>query len=53
MPPAPALHTGALIGVAQFFAAQLGDPTLLDAMHGPQESNPIAARQVRSDRPGS
>jgi tetratricopeptide (TPR) repeat protein len=38
-------YAGALITVADFFATQLEDPTLLDAVRGPQESNPVVAWQ--------
>ncbi len=44
-PAAVQQYAGALVGVAHFFATQLGDPTLLDMMRGPQESNPVVAWQ--------
>src|SRR5262245_19457222 len=38
-------YAGALIAVAQYFATQLGDPTLLGALSRPDESNPLVAWQ--------
>src|SRR4029078_11218658 len=38
-------YAGTLIRVAQFFASQLGEPALLGALVGPQETNPLAAWQ--------
>jgi tetratricopeptide (TPR) repeat protein len=38
-------YAGTLISVAQFFATQLGEPALLEALRGPQETNPLAAWQ--------
>ena len=44
-PAAVQRHAGALIAVAHFFATQLGDSSLIDAMVGPSESNPVLAWQ--------
>src|SRR5262245_18003226 len=38
-------YAGALINVAHFFATQMRDPSLLNAMSGPQESNPVVLWQ--------
>jgi tetratricopeptide (TPR) repeat protein len=35
----------ALIGVARFFATELGEPALLDTLRGPPEADPVAAWQ--------
>jgi tetratricopeptide (TPR) repeat protein len=44
-PAAVQRYANGLIGLAQFFATQLGDPALLNAIVGPQESNPIVLWQ--------
>jgi tetratricopeptide (TPR) repeat protein len=38
-------YAGGLIGVAQFFATQLGDPALMEAISGPPDTNPVATWQ--------
>ncbi|MFD0579087.1 tetratricopeptide repeat protein [Dactylosporangium darangshiense] len=44
-PAAVQRYGGGLVAVAQCFAARLGDPSLLDRLRGPDESNPVIAWQ--------